>query len=182
MWLVQIVARNTEGHGKWHYAPQEDAVHLACGLDNPPWYFRWDGTQWQEAGNTAVVAVRNWCDAEALHAIRSLAREVRCAQCWRAVEQETARRQRAELVASKQAEGKAEVTSCSLVTLRDTAAGEEVKCCFTVDANVGEDVWICSPSSPLGKAILGRFVGDPVTAEVPAGRAEYIILRAELRD
>lgn len=180
MWLVDITGRNAEGAGLWHYAAQEDDALLACGIRNPPWHFRGDGQAWQEA-NTSVsgIAVRKWHESEALRELSRLPQHRRCVRCWRAIEKEITRREHEALVSSMLAEGKPEVTADCLVTLRELADGEESICCIQPSANVPEDVWVCSSESPLGAALLGRFVGEEVAVDLPQGRTLYAIVQAK---
>ena len=180
MWLVDIVGRNAEGYGLWHYISQETDALLACGLRNPPWYFRWDGQAWQETGNGVPgIAIRKWHDDEALQTLHRLPQSRRCTHCWQAVEKEITKRVHTELVSTMLAEGRPEVTPVCLVTIRDVAEGEEITCCFRPLPDLPEDVWVCSPASPLGGALLGKFVGEEVAVDLPTGRTLYAIVQAE---
>ena len=180
MWLVDITGRNAEGAGLWHYAAREDDALLACGIRNPRWHFRWDGQAWQEAESSVPgIAVRKWHDDEALRELSRLPQHRRCVRCWRDVEREMARREHEALVSVMLAAGKPEVTADCLVIIRDLADGEEIACCFQPSADLPEEVCVCSPTSPLSAALLGRFVGEEVAVELPQGRTLYAIVQAE---
>lgn len=176
MWFVGIRNRIVGGGNYWHYTADEDADLLACGLRNPPWYFRWDGSNWQEANRADGVVVGKWIGEADMPEMLRLPDAQKCVRCWSAAREELDRRQRASIVASKLAEGKPEVTEGKLVTLQNMGTGEEVRCCVAPCAGMPDDVWVCSASSALAKAILGRFAGDEVVVEAPAGRVKYLIL------
>jgi transcription elongation factor GreA len=57
----------------------------------------------------------------------------------------------------------------------DLLSGPEV----VVRGEIGKDVQDVSVDSPVGKALLGKQVGDVVEVEVPDGRVKYAIRRIE---
>lgn len=64
----------------------------------------------------------------------------------------------------------------SVVTLQSGGEELQVQLVSPIEADVGEDIPHISDASPLGKALLGRAVGE--TFEVKAGRrdAEYTVV------
>ena len=65
----------------------------------------------------------------------------------------------------------------STVTLKDLESGEELEYIIvgTAEADPTEDK--ISNESPVGKAIMGKEVGDIVEVKVPAGIAKYEVTR-----
>lgn len=63
-----------------------------------------------------------------------------------------------------------------LVTLRYEGDDDTETYLIGLRAEQHEGFTVLTPESPLGKALLGRAVGDSVTAEVPAGRMRVEIV------
>jgi transcription elongation GreA/GreB family factor len=178
MWVVGIIDKAASNGRKWHFLPQDDAVLLFCGLRNPPWYFRWDGEAWHETGQSAGLAVGKRCDAETLEETRSLPADSRCAICRRGLEEAIAIQERDALVSRMLAAGKVEVTVDTIVTIRDTATGEDIVYCFDGCSSPPDDALDCTRDSALGLALLGRFVGDETTVYTPTGITRFAIVKA----
>jgi transcription elongation factor GreA len=68
------------------------------------------------------------------------------------------------------------VTVGSTVTIRDTAAGDQVSYTIVGTAEADPLRDRISNESPVGQALLGRKIGDTVTIRVPAGTLKYTIL------
>lgn len=82
----------------------------------------------------------------------------------------------AKVVKSSQ-RGKKKVAIGTKVTLKD---GDK-KALFTVVGDWEADPLKnkISPSSPIGKALMGKKAGDKVEVKIPAGKVEYKILKIE---
>jgi transcription elongation factor GreA len=67
------------------------------------------------------------------------------------------------------------------VTAWDFAEGEEVVFQLLSSEEVARGLPGISTESPVGKALLGRRVGDVIEIEVPDGKAKYAIRKIERR-
>ena len=65
----------------------------------------------------------------------------------------------------------------STVSLRHTANGEEVVYEIVTPEEADPTVGRISPSSPIGKSLLGHEEGDTVEVKVPVGTKEYEIVK-----
>jgi transcription elongation factor GreA len=65
------------------------------------------------------------------------------------------------------------------VTLEDAATGEQLRYTLVSAAEADYKENKLSIASPVGKAILGRKVGDAVSVRVPAGELKYKVLKIE---
>jgi transcription elongation factor GreA len=65
----------------------------------------------------------------------------------------------------------------STVSLRHTGNGEEVVYELVTPEEADPTVGRISPSSPIGKSLLGHEEGDTVEVKVPAGTKEYEIIK-----
>jgi transcription elongation factor GreA len=65
----------------------------------------------------------------------------------------------------------------STVSLRHTGNGEEVVYELVTPEESDPTVGRISPSSPIGKSLLGHEAGDTVEVKVPAGTKEYEIVK-----
>jgi transcription elongation factor GreA len=65
----------------------------------------------------------------------------------------------------------------STVSLRHTGNGEEVVYELVTPEEADPTVGRISPSSPIGKSLLGHEKGDTVEVKVPAGTKEYEIIK-----
>jgi transcription elongation factor GreA len=65
----------------------------------------------------------------------------------------------------------------STVHLRDTTSGEPVVYEIVTAEEADPALGRISPSSPIGKSLLGHEVGDTVEVKVPSGSREYEITR-----
>jgi transcription elongation factor GreA len=65
----------------------------------------------------------------------------------------------------------------STVSLRHTANGEEVVYEIVTPEEADPTIGRISPSSPIGKSLLGHEAGDTVEVKVPAGTKEYEIVK-----
>jgi len=65
----------------------------------------------------------------------------------------------------------------STVSLRHTSNGEEVVYEIVTPEEADPTVGRISPSSPIGKSLLGHEEGDTVEVRVPAGTKEYEIVK-----
>lgn len=65
----------------------------------------------------------------------------------------------------------------STVTLRQTKDGEEIVYELVSPEESDPSVGRISPSSPIGKCLLGHEEGDSVEVRVPSGTREYEIIR-----
>jgi len=65
----------------------------------------------------------------------------------------------------------------STVRLRHTGNGEEVVYELVTPEEADPTVGRISPSSPIGKSLLGHEEGDTVEVKVPAGTKEYEIIK-----
>ena len=178
MWFVNVRNKNAPGYGKWHFIVEPDAPYLGCGLNSPPWYFRWDDEEWKQAAKSAGIPIRKWFGEEELPELARLPAATKCSKCWKVMQLDRSRTQRARLLAAMLADGKPEVTTGSLVTLRQSSTGEEFTCCFGAVAGMDGEIEVCTLESPIGKAVLGRFVADEVTVETPVGHIVYAIVQA----
>lgn len=177
MWFVNIGDKNSAGYDQWHFVADAESPRLACGIANPPWYLWWEGGEWHIGERVRGVAVAKKFDEPVRHDLLQHSDKTRCARCWRALDVELSRLSRAQLVASKMAQGLPEVTLGSLVTLVDNNE-EKVRFYFQARQSPPEDAEYCSPESAAGKAILGRFVGDESTVYAPDGPMTYRIVCA----
>lgn len=67
----------------------------------------------------------------------------------------------------------------SLVTIRDTKARKEVTYQIVDKSEVDSLKKKISYESPVGKALMGKEVGDTVEVQVPAGTVKYKIVKIE---
>jgi transcription elongation factor GreA len=65
----------------------------------------------------------------------------------------------------------------STVSLRHTTNGEEVVYEIVTPEEADPTIGRISPSSPIGKSLLGHEEGDTVEVKVPAGTKEYEIVK-----
>jgi transcription elongation factor GreA len=65
----------------------------------------------------------------------------------------------------------------STVSLRHTGNGEEVVYELVTPEEADPTIGRISPSSPIGKSLLGHEEGDTVEVKVPAGTKEYEIIK-----
>jgi transcription elongation factor GreA len=65
----------------------------------------------------------------------------------------------------------------STVSLRHTANGEQVVYEIVTPEEADPTIGRISPSSPIGKSLLGHEEGDTVEVKVPAGTKEYEIVK-----
>ncbi|MFW6113590.1 MAG: GreA/GreB family elongation factor, partial [Actinomycetota bacterium] len=73
-----------------------------------------------------------------------------------------------------------EATLGSSVCIEDVGRGEELRFRLVSSAEARGDGDCLSDQSPVGKAILGRKVGDMVEVEVPSGVVKYRIVEIEI--
>jgi transcription elongation factor GreA len=64
----------------------------------------------------------------------------------------------------------------STVLLRDQNTGDEIKYTIVGSAEADPDNSKISNKSPVGKALLGKKVGEQIEVKVPAGTLKYVIL------
>jgi transcription elongation GreA/GreB family factor len=69
----------------------------------------------------------------------------------------------------------------SLVTLEDGRGATRMVFIGPVEGGLriecqGREIVVITPASPMGRALIGRSVGDPVETEAGAGRTEYEIV------
>src|ERR1700693_5747171 len=67
----------------------------------------------------------------------------------------------------------------SRVKLRDVLKGIEVEYKLVTTEEADATKGLISTTSPIGKALLGRHVGDEVQVETPAGIKEFEIIRLQ---
>jgi transcription elongation factor GreA len=65
----------------------------------------------------------------------------------------------------------------STVSLRETATGEEIVYDIVTPEEADPAQGRISPSSPIGRGLIGREEGEVVEVKVPAGTREYEILK-----
>jgi transcription elongation factor GreA len=65
----------------------------------------------------------------------------------------------------------------SLVTLKTTDTGTEIKYEIVTPEEADPTAGRISPSSPIGKSLIGKEEGDVVNVVVPSGRKEYEITK-----
>jgi len=65
----------------------------------------------------------------------------------------------------------------STVSLRHTGNGEEVVYELVTPEETDPTIGRISPSSPIGKSLLGHEEGDTVEVKVPSGTKEYEIIK-----
>lgn len=65
------------------------------------------------------------------------------------------------------------------VVLIDLSCGEELKYTIVSPKEVNPDEGKISNVSPIGKTAIGRYAGDVIEIEVPAGRLRYRVERVE---
>jgi len=82
--------------------------------------------------------------------------------------------ERSRLVAAKASEGKPEVTVGSIVTLLDVET-QELSTYFLGAESQSKSHEVCSPESTIGKAVVGRFVGDELSVSLPGGKVRYLV-------
>lgn len=69
------------------------------------------------------------------------------------------------------------ITVGSTVRLKDMSAGEEITYTIVGSAEADPDQDKISNESPVGRALLGRRVGETVEVVAPAGKMKYGVLR-----
>jgi transcription elongation factor GreA len=65
----------------------------------------------------------------------------------------------------------------STVHLKDTSTGDEIVYDLVTPEEADPATGRISPSSPIGKSLIGHVVGDVVEIRVPSGSKEYEITR-----
>jgi transcription elongation factor GreA len=65
----------------------------------------------------------------------------------------------------------------SRVWLRDTGKGADVEYKLVTSEEADASKGLISTTSPIGKALLGRHVGDEVKVQTPAGIKEFEVMR-----
>jgi transcription elongation factor GreA len=65
----------------------------------------------------------------------------------------------------------------STVSVRETGSGEEIVYDIVTPEEADPTQGRISPSSPIGKCLLGHEAGEVVEVTVPSGRREYEILK-----
>ena len=65
----------------------------------------------------------------------------------------------------------------STVNLKDTTSGEEIVYDLVTPEETDPSVGRISPSSPIGKSLIGHVEGDVVEIRVPSGTKEYELTR-----
>lgn len=88
-----------------------------------------------------------------------------------------------ELYRQLQPGNQADVAVCltSLVTLEDAEGESKVLFIGPAEGGLkialhGEDIVVITPASPMGRALLGSCIGEPVTIEAGSSRTEYEIV------
>lgn len=76
----------------------------------------------------------------------------------------------------KDNQARADVTVGSNVRLLDMEYNDEVKYTIVSSAEADPSLSRISDASPVGRALLGKKVGDQISVRVPAGVAKYRIL------
>jgi len=64
----------------------------------------------------------------------------------------------------------------SRVRLKDLRSGEEVEYTIVTGDFIDLEAGQISMASPLGRALLGRAVGDEVVVQLPAGERRFVVL------
>jgi len=82
-------------------------------------------------------------------------------------------------VVNENTHGNETVALLSRVSLRDLEDGEEMTYMLVSPAEADLVHDKISIQSPVGKALVGRRLGDKVTVETPGGAAQYEILKIE---
>ena len=66
----------------------------------------------------------------------------------------------------------------SRVSVRDLTKGSELEYKLVTSEEADAAQGLISTTSPIGKALLGRSVGDEITVQTPAGIKEFEVIRA----
>lgn len=67
----------------------------------------------------------------------------------------------------------------SKVVLMEVKSGREVEYHIVASAESNPKERKISDESPVGRAVIGRAIGEEVEVDAPAGKARYVILRIE---
>ena len=67
----------------------------------------------------------------------------------------------------------------SRVGVRDLTKGAEVEYKLVTSEEADATQGLISTTSPIGKALLGRSVGDEITVQTPAGVKEFEVIRVK---
>ena len=65
----------------------------------------------------------------------------------------------------------------STVTLRQADSGDEITYEIVTPEEADPTIGRISPSSPIGKSLIGHEEGDELTVKVPSGTKEYEVIR-----
>ena len=82
-------------------------------------------------------------------------------------------------IVEKSASGAGIASLGSFVTIRDVEFGDEMTYRIISSVESSNDMSTITDESPVGKALIGREVGDSVIVETQSGEIEYKVLKIE---
>ncbi len=85
----------------------------------------------------------------------------------------------AQIIDPKLIDGDGRVVFASTVTLEDLESGDEVTYKIVGDDEADLKVKKISISSPIARALIGKYAGDTVEVQTPGGVREYEILEVQ---